>query len=83
MSNIEEQKARKVLNYFHFITPNPNFSIHCNKFDNTLQLQVDIFCNQIADAVDEWTKEMLNNTNVISNISKLITIHDSSNGIRL
>ena len=81
MSNIEEQRARQILNDFHFVTPHPNLTVHNNKVNNTLQLQVDIFCNEIADAVDKWTIEKSDNANIVSNMNKLITIHDSSNGI--
>lgn len=82
VSNIEEQRARQVLNDFHFITPLPGMSIHNNKVNNTLQLQVDIFCNEIADAVDNWAIETSENPDIIERIEGLIVIHDSSNGVR-
>ncbi|WP_305843082.1 hypothetical protein [Photobacterium leiognathi] len=45
ISKIEEQKARKALEDFHFITPLPGMNIHCNQSGNSLQLQVDVLCN--------------------------------------
>lgn len=39
----------------HFIPPPPgNSIIHLNKLNNVLQMQIDIFCNDIATAVDAW-----------------------------
>lgn len=39
----------------HFIPPLPNNNIvHMNKFNDILQMQIDIFCNDIAKAVDDW-----------------------------
>jgi hypothetical protein len=82
VSNIEEQKARKALENFHFITPSPVFQVHCNQSNNLLQLQVDVFCHEIADAVDAWAKSVQDNKDIQERMVALIIIHDSSNGIR-
>ncbi|MFT4851228.1 MAG: hypothetical protein ACI83B_003793 [Sediminicola sp.] len=81
-SNIEEQRARKALDDFHFITPRQGMSIHCNQSGNALQLQVDIFCNEVADAIDQWAKSVLSNQEIQQRMSNLIVIHDSSSGVR-
>jgi hypothetical protein len=83
ISNIGEQRARKALDDFHFITPHPRRHIHCNQSDNTLQLQVDVFCNEVADAVDKWAVSVQLNQEVQQRMSSLIFIHDSSAGINL
>lgn len=81
-SNIEEQKAQVALTNFHFITPPPTGSVHCNQVNNVLQLQVDIFCNQIAAAVDRWAESVTGDTDIQQRMRNLLVIHDSSRGIR-
>lgn len=81
-SNIEEQRARKALEDFHFITPKQGWHVHCNQSNNTLQLQVDVFSNQVADAVDKWFETIKDNNDIQQRIAGLLVIHDSSQGIR-
>lgn len=81
-SNIEEQRAQKALDDFHFITPRQGMHVHCNQSNNTLQLQVDVFCSQMADAVDKWFESIQGNSDVQPRIGGLLVIHDSSQGIR-
>lgn len=74
--NISLQRARKALDSFAFIEPPPNgLIIHLNKFDSKLQLQVDIFCEDICSAVDGWINEMdISKPEIISNFQSLINI---------
>lgn len=81
VSNIEEQRARKALEDFHFISPLPGMHIHCNQSNNSLQLQVDVFANQIADAVDKWAESVSEDTEISERMKGLIVVHDPSNGI--
>ncbi len=77
-SMIEQQRARKVLDDFHFIVPPSRGGIkHCNQKNSYLQLQVDIFCNQIADKVDEWAESIAGNPEIEARMAGLILIHDS------
>jgi hypothetical protein len=48
---IVEQKAQEALERFQFVVPPEGCVVHSNQFNNSLQLQVDIFCREIADAV--------------------------------
>jgi hypothetical protein len=57
--DIARQRARKALSSFYFVAPHPGLSIHCNKIEDVLQLQVDIFCHHICDAVDRWSLDVL------------------------
>ena len=82
VSNIEEQRARKALEDFHFITPPPGGHIHCNQSGNALQLQVDVFCNEVADAVDKRAESVLSNEEIQKRMNSLIVIHDSSAAFR-
>ncbi|MGF6697856.1 hypothetical protein OKW38_002468 [Paraburkholderia sp. MM5496-R1] len=81
--NIEHQRAREALDRFHFITPPPNGNkVHCNRADNTLQLQVDIFSLDVANAVDRWAEAVAGNAEIRERMRSLLVIHDSYNGVR-
>jgi hypothetical protein len=62
-SDIEEQRARKALSNFRFVAAPAGTIIHCNLSNDVLQLQVDIFCEDICRAASEWvgrlTKEQV------------------------
>jgi len=80
---IVEQRARKALDSFHFITPPPSGMVHMNQSDDVLQLQVDVFCRDVCAAVDEWmTKTVAGNSELEMRLENLLEIHDSSKGIR-
>lgn len=81
--NILDQRARKALEDFHFITP-PDIGsrIHMNQSNSTLQLQVDVFAMDMADAVGEWASSVANDVEIQERIKNLLVIHDSSRGIR-
>lgn len=77
-STIEEQRAREVLSKFVFTAPNEEMLIH-NNFTHCgtnvkLQLQVDIFCKDIADGVKKWLEE--HESNYKNELEKLIRIND-------
>lgn len=77
--NIENQPSREALNRFHFITPPGRGSIiHCNQNGTVLQLQVDIFCNDIAAAVDRWAAAESNNAEIQMRIGGLLAVHSGS-----
>lgn len=64
---IAHQRARKALDYFHFIVPPEDENIiHKNLLGDTLQLQVDKFCLELADAVDRWAHSVEGNEEVES-----------------
>lgn len=81
---ITHQRARRVLDDFQFITPPPGGgSIHCNQSNARLQLQVDIFCRDIANAVDSWAASVTNDSQMQGKIAALLVVHDSSGTIRI
>jgi len=55
------QRARVALTKFHFITPPSGGVLHNNQINSILQLQVDIFCNDIAQGVTQWVADTQNN----------------------
>jgi hypothetical protein len=65
LSDITEQRARRVLSDFRFVHPDPNGRLvpHCNRFrdavHDVLQLQVDLFCRDICAGVEQWERKKL------------------------
>lgn len=54
VDDITEHEARDALKRFQFIPPPPGGMLHCNQDDATLQLQVDLFCEDICRGVVTW-----------------------------
>jgi hypothetical protein len=52
-ANIIGKPAREVLDAFQ-ITLAPGHRIHNNKYNNTLQLDLIIICEEILEAIDRW-----------------------------
>ena len=52
--DILSQSAREALQRFQFCVPPGNNTFHCNDRDGVLQLQVDIFCRDLADGAENW-----------------------------
>lgn len=62
---------------FLFITPPPNKNVvHGNSIDGMLQLQIDVFCNDICEALDMWVKEIEKDEEIQTRINELINIYD-------
>jgi len=81
--NILDQRARKALDDFHFITPpGDGLVVHMNQSTSTLQLQVDIFAMDMAEAVDAWANSVANDVQIQERMKALLVIHDSSRGVR-
>lgn len=61
----------------HFIVPPPRESrIHRNMLNDVLQMQIDIFCIDIADAVDSWYESIAKkDPSMEAEIAKLIQIY--------
>lgn len=55
---ITSQRARKALDNFKFVTTTHGNIVHKNKFGNTLQLQVDVFGDEILEALVEWMNDV-------------------------
>lgn len=80
--NIAEQRARNALDSFHFISPSPGMIVHMNQSNEVLQLQVDLFCNDICSAVKQWSSEVVaGNEEIESRMQNLLEVHDSSGGV--
>jgi hypothetical protein len=68
--DITEQKARKILESFLFIEPPNKGSIHLNQSNQKLQLQVDIFCNDIIAGVKQWIIDTQDIKEITESINK-------------
>ncbi len=71
--DITNQTIKETLDNFNFITPSKSI-IHCNQMNSTLQLQVDIFCKDIINAVEKWLIEIKDDQNKKIKIEKLLKI---------
>lgn len=78
-TDIRTQRARQALDNFHFVAPQPGIYIHCNQSNNTLQLQVDVFAVQMADAVDAWAASVKDDKTIQERMKGLLTIHEIGN----
>ncbi|RYE26846.1 MAG: hypothetical protein EOP45_03085 [Sphingobacteriaceae bacterium] len=58
-TNILTQRAREILDEFIFTAPS-GYELHCNKSNNKLQLQSDIFCNDIIEGINQWLSDINN-----------------------
>ena len=71
--NIENQRAREVLKSFHFTIPQQGFTVHMNQTNQTLQLQIDIFCTDVCESVRLWSdNENIND----EHLNSLISLYD-------
>jgi hypothetical protein len=52
--DVTDQHARLALERFHFVVPPPGWTVHCNRFNDSLQLQVSNFCEDICAGVEAW-----------------------------
>lgn len=60
----------------HFIVPPTNNSIvHLNSLKNVIQMQIDTFCHDMAEAVDNWYEKVKNESVIRGRIDSLIKIH--------
>lgn len=71
---IEDQRAQQALTNFRFTPPRPGMVIHTNQMNNALQLQVDVFCNDVCVAVEEWQQKASENAEIRARLAKLATI---------
>jgi len=74
--DIEKQKISTILKSVRFNEPPDNGGmLHRNQRNNVLQLQVDIFCNDIIDATHQWLSDVQGNVSIQDRIQLLLEIH--------
>lgn len=52
--DVTDQRARLVVEQFHFVVPPSGLSIHNNLINDALQLQVANFCEDVCASVEAW-----------------------------
>ncbi|MCY8499826.1 hypothetical protein [Bacillus atrophaeus] len=82
---ISKQRIRDVLDGYIFLKPDRHNRVfaHMNKINDTLQLQIDVFCNEIIQAVNEWLKAYSNVQEIQERAELMIDILDPTNGISI
>jgi hypothetical protein len=48
---------------------------HLNQFGGSLQLQVDVFCDDICSGVEAWLATVHGNVGVMQRVGELLSIH--------
>ena len=71
---IDDQRAQQALERFHFTAPRHGCFIHKNQINNTLQLQVDAFCKDVCEGVEEWLVTVKDDAATLARMAKLATI---------
>jgi len=72
IDEVIEQSSFDVVSRFSFSTARA----HCNRINNVLQLNVEIFCKEIIQAVEKWSNDVKNNADAQNGIKNLLTIHE-------
>lgn len=77
-SEITGQSARETLNDFQFVAPQENslIVIHNNRINDKLQLQVDIFCNDIINGINNWVKTNSDDIKKLERLNSFLTIYE-------
>jgi hypothetical protein len=69
--DISAQGARAVLDSYAFVATPPGTVVHMNQMNNTLQLQVDIFCEEVCAGVEAWMANVATSSDVQARIAAL------------
>lgn len=77
--DITTQIARESLERFRFSPPVPHTTIHNNRFNDKLQLQVDIFCMDLAEAADRWMRDVISTPGIQARMAELVVIDVPAN----
>lgn len=77
----QDRKARTTYEgAIHFITPRKGAVIHLNKHGNALQMQIDIFCNDVCEAVEEWLRMVKEDESIRARLELLLNMHEHRDG---
>ena len=76
--DITDQRAQRALSRFRFVVPPATWTVHNNLIDDTLQLQVSNFCEDMCEAVDGWLPSISADPSKATRLAKLalIEIHE-------
>jgi hypothetical protein len=71
-------KSVSELTKFDFVEPPKSGMVHCNQSGSKLQLQIDIFCNDVCEGVVQWTEDTKGNAGVQGRLNGLVTIRKAT-----
>jgi len=74
--DITDQHAQQVLESFQFVVPPQGWLVHRNQMNNTLQLQLDVFCREVTEAVAAFLAEITLNQAATLRLGQLLLIRD-------
>ena len=79
------QRAREALAHFYFVAPpeQDGNSVHNCLVEDTLILQVNIFCKDIIDAIETWSNDVRADQTVQERLHFMLEIHEAAAGERL
>jgi hypothetical protein len=79
------QRAREAADRFLFVVAPQGCIIHCNMIDTILQLQIDIFCEDIKQGVIAWVQDIQSDSAKLAATKSLLRIQfpDANGGIRI
>lgn len=70
-----DHESRKRMMKFNFTSPlGPGITVHMGNIDGKLQLQVDVFCHDMIEAVNQWCEDVRDNKEIIERMDNLINI---------
>jgi hypothetical protein len=72
--DITGQSARHSLDRFAFVAPRAGSIRHRNRMNNMMQLQVDLFCEEICAGVEAWLATVASDAAIQGRIALLPTI---------
>jgi hypothetical protein len=71
---IDDQRAQQALEHFHFTVPRPGSFVHMNQMNNVLQLQVDRFCLDVSEGVEQWLVSVAANADIQGRVAKMASV---------
>ena len=73
--DITDQRSQQVLEEFCFVVPPEGSTVHCNQTNQSLMLQIDIFCRDIVDGVEKFLSDVSNDRQATQRLGQMIKIH--------
>ena len=73
---ITDQRAQQVLEAFQFVAPPKGWTVHCNQTNDTLQLQVDVFCRDVIEGATQFLNDMKTEEEALERINHMLIIRD-------
>ena len=73
-NNLSAQEKKKALERFKFLVPPKGIIIHKYSRDESLQLQVDLFCRDVIEGIEKWEEHIKDKKQIQEKIKNLLMI---------